>query len=261
MSLQSSASRLTQLAGFAVRMRDSDTIRPAVEILQEAGHLIGLPTPTFVDDVYSDRPVEVGQNCNLQQGLLGWHPTMLRWWYEERVGLRHPDVQRATTALLPYTSQVYDGRPDDLSHDQRHIRSYMNRWGLSSQLLVPVHLPRGTSSLVGWASPRPGAVLDISDDSWAALMPLAYAFVDVVERCRNGARAGGALFSARQRECLSLMAQGRNVKEIAIDLGLSPHTVRDYLKGAARRVNARSRSQLLSIAWSRGEIDAPAAFH
>ena len=92
-------------------------------------------------------------------------------------------------------------------------------------------------------------------------MPLAYAFVDVVERCRGVRRTAGALLSTRQRECLALMAQGRSVKEVAILLGLSPHTVRDYLKGAAKRVNARSRSQLLSIAWSRGELDEAVASH
>ena len=99
-----SDSLLTQLAGLPIRMRGSTTVRTAAEILLQAGQLIDLPTPTFVDDIHSDLPVELGGEANLAQGILGWHPTMLRWWYGEKIGLRHPDVQRATTAMWPYTS-------------------------------------------------------------------------------------------------------------------------------------------------------------
>ena len=94
MASTSDSSLPAQLASFAVKMRNSRSVKSAAEILLEAGQAIGLPTPTFVDDIHSDLPVEFGSDCNLAQGVLGWHPTMLRWWYGDKVGLRHIDVQR-----------------------------------------------------------------------------------------------------------------------------------------------------------------------
>jgi len=50
----------------------------------------------------------------------------------------------------------------------------------------------------------------------------------------------------RLREVLSLLMQGQSEKEIARELGISPHTVRDHVKRLHQHFRVRSRGELLA---------------
>jgi DNA-binding CsgD family transcriptional regulator len=57
-------------------------------------------------------------------------------------------------------------------------------------------------------------------------------------------------FTPREREVLELLIRGYTTKRIARQLGLSVHTVRDYVKIILDKVNVRSRSELVArIFW------------
>lgn len=45
----------------------------------------------------------------------------------------------------------------------------------------------------------------------------------------------------RERDCLRLVGQARSSKEIAIELGLSPFTVDEYVRSATTKLGARNR--------------------
>ncbi|MGC6399034.1 helix-turn-helix domain-containing protein [Sphingomonas sp. FW199] len=49
--------------------------------------------------------------------------------------------------------------------------------------------------------------------------------------------------SARERDCLALVADGFTSKEIAAKLGMSPHTVDQRLKAVVRKTGAASRQE------------------
>ncbi len=53
--------------------------------------------------------------------------------------------------------------------------------------------------------------------------------------------------TARERDCLRLVARGMSSKEIALALGLSPLTVDGYLKEAARTLGVSSRREAARI--------------
>ena len=55
---------------------------------------------------------------------------------------------------------------------------------------------------------------------------------------------GAAALTARQREVLALMAQGRRNKEIAQRLGISPGTVRLHVAAVLKTMRARTRREL-----------------
>ena len=59
----------------------------------------------------------------------------------------------------------------------------------------------------------------------------------------------------RQREVLSLMAQGKTTREIAYELGLSPYTVKNYIERIYERLGALDRVQAVSMAVRKGLID------
>jgi response regulator RpfG family c-di-GMP phosphodiesterase len=73
-----------------------------------------------------------------------------------------------------------------------------------------------------------------------------------------GAQAGGAepqhQLTRREREVVTLLAQGLNGQEIAETLFLSPQTVRTHIRNAMERVGARTRGHLIAVALAGDEI-------
>ncbi len=71
---------------------------------------------------------------------------------------------------------------------------------------------------------------------------------------------GGAILSAggtghissREKEIVDSVCQGLSNKEIAQRFGLSPHTIKAHLNRVFRKLNVKSRSQLLSQAMRGG---------
>lgn len=53
--------------------------------------------------------------------------------------------------------------------------------------------------------------------------------------------------SLRERQIVEALASGRRVKDIAQDLVISTHTVRNHLKAIYRKLNVRSQFELLSL--------------
>lgn len=51
------------------------------------------------------------------------------------------------------------------------------------------------------------------------------------------------LLTARQKEVVALLAQGRAYKEIAVELDLSVETVRQHIKDIYRKLQVHSKTQ------------------
>ena len=58
----------------------------------------------------------------------------------------------------------------------------------------------------------------------------------------------------RQRDVLRLLAQGRSRQEIALELGISPLTVKAHIDLLRRRFNVTSWRRLIPIAHERGLV-------
>ncbi len=58
----------------------------------------------------------------------------------------------------------------------------------------------------------------------------------------------------REMEVLTGLSKGRSAKEIAFELGLSPETVRDYIKKLYLKLGAHSRVEALEVARRLGLI-------
>jgi DNA-binding NarL/FixJ family response regulator len=60
--------------------------------------------------------------------------------------------------------------------------------------------------------------------------------------------------SQREREVVTLLAQGLNGEEIAETLFLSPATIRTHVRNAMDKVGARTRAHLIAVALADDEI-------
>jgi PAS domain S-box-containing protein len=65
---------------------------------------------------------------------------------------------------------------------------------------------------------------------------------------------GGAL-TPREREVVRRVALGRSTPQIAVDLSLSPATVRSHVRNAMVKVGAHTRAQLVALVLGEGMAD------
>ncbi|HWD63888.1 MAG TPA: response regulator transcription factor [Solirubrobacteraceae bacterium] len=63
------------------------------------------------------------------------------------------------------------------------------------------------------------------------------------------------LLSEREREVLSLIAAGCTNREIAEQLFLSPHTVKEHTSAVYRKLSARNRAEAVQLAQRMGLLD------
>ena len=67
-------------------------------------------------------------------------------------------------------------------------------------------------------------------------------------------RDDGIALSVREREVLDLMAGGATNREIAAQLHLSPHTVKEHTSSLYRKLEARNRAEAVQRAQRLGLI-------
>ncbi|HBS33916.1 MAG TPA: hypothetical protein DEA50_02400, partial [Parvularcula sp.] len=63
--------------------------------------------------------------------------------------------------------------------------------------------------------------------------------------------------SSRERECLSALAAGRVLKQIACELGLAEVTVHLYVATAKKKLGARTREHAVALGVASGVISPP----
>jgi len=166
----------------------------------------------------------------------------------------------AHNADCPYYHSCFSGRiafdwasvrgRDDLTDPEQKAWKYLADFGLKEGFTVPVHAPGhfGFITVVG----------DESERGWARrialqserLFFLSHVFHEAVRRRFPDFAAApeAAQLSTRERECLRWAAAGKTAEETGIILGLSPETVRVYLKRAMRKLGVNSRAQAVAHA-------------
>ena len=76
------------------------------------------------------------------------------------------------------------------------------------------------------------------------------------ESGRRGPGGAGRPLSDREREILTLLADGLTGAEIAERLYLSPETVRTHIRNAMSKLGASTRAHAIAIALRRHEINS-----
>ena len=76
--------------------------------------------------------------------------------------------------------------------------------------------------------------------------------VRLLPRMRRGAPAARTELTAREREVLTLVAEGRSNQAIADELVVSVHTVRNHVANLSAKLGAHSKLEALSIAIRAG---------
>ncbi len=140
-----------------------------------------------------------------------------------------------------------------LTDKQTALLAEAARFGLGEGFTTPIHVP----------GERPGACSFVAaagdgiDPAALAFLPylgsLAYEKARLLTDNAGGPVEEAAL-TARQRDCVVLVARGKSDWEAATILGLSHDTVHQHIEEAKRRFKAKTRLQLVILALAQGAI-------
>ncbi len=156
------------------------------------------------------------------------------------------DVRMPGMGGLEATRAIRESRPETkvilfTVDESRTSIADAIRAGVSGYLLKDV----GADELVSAAR--------LAVEGKAVIHPaLTRAFIEEVEHAE---RRAPTPLSKRESEILQRVAYGSTTKEVARDLGISPHTVKTHLERIFEKLGAGDRAQAVAIALRQGLVD------
>jgi len=154
-----------------------------------------------------------------------------------------PLIRRSIQSHMPFEWQADAYRSDG---DPRavEVMRHAAEFGLKHGYLVPIHGPKGYEGCVSMAADK----LDLSARAKSAIHLMAlYAFDRM--RCLRGSLPDKKVaLTAREREVLSWVAEGKSAAQISQALKISKRTVDEHSQTAARKLGAANRTQAVAIA-------------
>ena len=156
-------------------------------------------------------------------------------------GLNGIEASRQLSAQLPATHLVVVTQqldPDYLrAAFQAGVRGYVAKQSASTELLLAINLVLRGSYYITPLIPAPEV------NGRMKLSPNA-----------NPSDLFGIDLTARQREVLQLIAEGRSTKEISVALRISPKTVEFHKSGLMDELGVRTTAELTRYALSKGIV-------
>ena len=164
-----------------------------------------------------------------------------------------PTIPRAFTSRHAFTWGQAE-KPDG----PRALRDFFGEarevWA-EDGLIVPVRGPCAEFSVVNLLSDRK---IVLRKAERAVFQGAAYIYASEGLNLLTGALGAGptpkTALTRREQECVYWMAQGKYDPEIGVILGLSQHTVRDYIDAAKAKLEVQTRPQLIAKALTFGYL-------
>jgi DNA-binding CsgD family transcriptional regulator len=123
--------------------------------------------------------------------------------------------------------------------------------GLTHGLTVPVDRVGG---VMGIATLGRGSDFDLSSEALIEIEILTRTLFAVIDRLRAASGAAPVGLTERERDVLSLVAEGKTNWEAGQILGVSEYSIRDYMRNLARRLQTTNRTHTVVRAMQLGLI-------
>jgi LuxR family transcriptional regulator, quorum-sensing system regulator BjaR1 len=177
----------------------------------------------------------------------------LRWlerFSTENYALRDPVFATARRQALPF--QWTDRRfRAGLDADQIEILNEAGEVGLSDGFTIPIHapdaLPASCSLAIGADGVDP---LNVRQAHWYAV----FAHECARRLLIKDLPLRRPILSRRERQCLQLIAQGKDDYAVSVILGISEHTAHNTIRRAMKKYGVATRVQAFVRALRDGEI-------
>jgi LuxR family quorum-sensing system transcriptional regulator CciR len=136
---------------------------------------------------------------------------------------------------------------------QRELLDRAAREGLRSGYTVPANVPGEPCGAVSFASRR---ACRMTSEICCIADFIARTGFEASRRLRGLSVLPSPVphLATREIQCLKRLALGENDKQVARALGISPDTVRQYVKTARKSYHAKTRAQLIALALRDSQI-------
>ena len=171
--------------------------------------------------------------------------------YAECDHFRHDAV--AQWALRSSEPFLWRDVPHQLmtSPKARRVMTEATQFGMGDGYVVPMFSSRHWQSAVAFASARP---CRLPDRGLAAAQLMAISAVGRARRILGDVPAARRLLTPREAECLTWIAAGKTMQDVADILGLSALTVQTHLRNIRQKMDVANVTQAVAEAIRFGEI-------
>ena len=125
---------------------------------------------------------------------------------------------------------------------------------ICSVVSIPLHFIDGYFGVVSWLVKPDRDVRHVSQTTLDSIFSFSHYFHQTISAFIKVDSHGRMDLSKREVECLSLLAIGHSLEDVAEALGISYATIRFHLKNAVTKLAATGRIHAVAKATSRGLI-------
>lgn len=180
--------------------------------------------------------------------VIGWPEAWRRFYLDNNIMDRDPVVDALQHYRSPFTwTDMANDR--QLSRNAHEVIALARSNGWSEGLVIPI--PRGAPHRFGLVS-LAGQGPPLETELRAVLSLMGICFFDYVRSLvpRCGFAAPPANLTAREMECVRLVAQGQSDRAIGKTLGIAQATAHEHVESAKRKLKAATRAEMVGIAAS-----------
>lgn len=190
--------------------------------------------------------------------MMGWPTECLHNWRYSGLGRHCPVASLCGRVTDPFywtcderETGWFDG---EFTTEHRKVMNHYGRYVVEG-FAVPVRLANGGTGYVSWCG-RHDAGPERAHAQLGSMFFISHTFIRHAE-CLLEDEAkdnAAARLTARERECLTWAARGKNEEEIATLIHRSRDTVHFHLRNAQMKLDAGNRTHAVAIACTRGLI-------
>lgn len=171
-----------------------------------------------------------------------WPQGWIERYFEGRYHGFDPTVRRVRQTLNPFRWSVV--RNESLTREEVRVMDEAREFGLADGFAVPIHDLNGLEAVISFGTD----IFDLDTRQQAAIHLISLYAYECLRRARRSDYPGGSgvRLGPRERECVQWTAAGKSAWEIGQILGLSEATVKEYLRSAARKMDVRTKPQLVA---------------
>jgi DNA-binding CsgD family transcriptional regulator len=230
-----------EAAQFNLRLRQCETIAACAALFR---HTIA----PYQFDTFACGELDLVRKERHAFFVIDWPEAWRRFYLGNGIMERDPVVASLAVHRQPFTwSDLIADR--NLSRDAKEVLALAASHGWTEGLVIPI--PRGAKDRYGLVS-LAGKGPPLDDDSRAVLSLMGICFFDYVRSLvpQCGFAAPPAGLTAREMECIRLVAQGNPDRAIAKILQISHPTAHEHVESAKRKLRASTRAEMIGVAAS-----------
>jgi DNA-binding CsgD family transcriptional regulator len=237
------------LEGILADLRVATTLKAGEAALDAVAVLLGLPWACWVPD--TSHPYELPQ-MDAYARAHGWPDELLKLWWSRHAALKMPFYIRCRFEQLPFlVSLDHRHQLDRASREQTQITELIHRMGVTTLLVVPLHLSKGQVAIIVWAGNRKVDELTrVLTGIEGDLLAIGHRFMRIASHSLNSDADGAnerSRLTPREWDCVRTLAQGYREAEIANLIGIKKATVRFHLDNVVDKFGCKTRAQAAAL--------------